>query len=169
MGDMGHLGNRINVAGLVVRPHAGYKRDVAVESLFVLVKVNASLGVDVELRDLVAAVLLQMVKHPEDGRMLHGGGDDLPLLRVAVDGGVDGGRVRLGRAGGEDNLRVVLGANILGDLVPCLCYSLSRLNCEIVHRGGVAVILGEVGEHRLYDLRINHGGRVVVEVDSSLL
>ena len=93
VGEMGHLGHRIDVAGLVVGPHAGDQRDVAVEGLLVLVKIKASLGVNVKLRDLVATVLLQMVKHPEDGRMLHGGGDDLPLLRVAVDGGVDGGRV----------------------------------------------------------------------------
>ena len=90
---MGHLGHRIDVAGLVVGPHAGDQRDVAVEGLFVLVKIKASLGVNVKLRDLVATVLLQMVKHPEDGRMLNWSGDDLPLLRVALDGGVDGGRV----------------------------------------------------------------------------
>ena len=93
MREVGHLGHRIDVAGLVVRPHAGHQRYVAVESLFVLVKIKASLGVNVELRDLVATVLLEVVKHPENGGMLHRSGDDLPLLRIALNGGVDCGRV----------------------------------------------------------------------------
>ncbi len=92
----------------------------------------------------------------------------LPFSLVHLGDALDGKVVALGRAGGEDDF--LRGrADQLGDALARLLHRLLGHPAElVVAAGGVAEVLGEVGQHLLHHARIGARGGVVVHVDGQL-
>ena len=111
-------------------------------------------AVHLEVVDDVA-FLFQILAQGQDGRMLDDGGDDLLAFRLGLERREDGGGVGLGAAGGEDDLRVVLGAEQLLHLHARLLDRQADLVAEAVHRRGVAELLGEERQHGFHHGRID--------------
>jgi hypothetical protein len=145
-----------SVPGFVVGPHRRDDGDAVVEQRLVLVQVDAALLVDAQAMDDVA-FLLQVVAQRQDRRMLDVGGDHRVAFRLRLERREDGGRVGLGAAGGEDDFRVVLGAEQRLHLAARLPSAPCRPAAEAVDRRGIAELLGEEGQHGL-----DHGGSQAV-------
>ncbi|GGY00391.1 hypothetical protein GCM10010358_62700 [Streptomyces minutiscleroticus] len=101
----------------------------------------------------------------EHGGVLRGLGDH---VRARAAGGEDGPaqreQVGLGAGAGEDDL-VRTGPEQGGHLLAGRRERGARPVAVGVGAGGVAEELGEVGQHRPDDARVDRGGGVVVEVD----
>ena len=133
-------------------------------------QVEPALAIDRKPMDDVAVfaeLFFDVVAQVEDGGVFDGRRDDLAPFRKRLERRHDGGGVRLGPARGEDDLGVVLGPEQFLHLVAGLLERLADAVAEAVHRRRVAELLREERQHRLDDLRIDLGGRVVVQVDIS--
>jgi hypothetical protein len=94
--------------------------------------------------------------------------DVVAALAIHLGDALDGEIVRLGRAGGEDDL---LGGRTdeLGHLLACRFHALLGLPAEaVVAAGRVAELAGEEGDHCLEHARVHCRGGVVVHVDRQL-
>jgi hypothetical protein len=93
-------------------------------------------------------------------------GDDDVVARALVAGGIADQRQvgRFGRTRGEQHL-FRLRADERRHLRAGLLERGLGLVAHQMQRGGVAEALGEVGQHRLDDPRVDRLGRLVVEVD----
>ncbi len=96
------------------------------------------------------------------------GGDAHQMIAataVALGDAADGEVVAFGGAAGEDDFLWV-GADGGGDRVARLVDGGASFVAEsVAHAAGVAVLLAEVGEHRLDDARVDPRRGVVVHVD----
>ena len=134
-----------------------------------LVQVQMALAVDLQVGHLVAVALLQVPAQAEHRRVFHRGGDQVLLVRIGAQGADDGQVVALGAAAGEDDLVGQLRRRAGRATCSRACgHRVAGHGAEAVHAGGVAVVLGQQGQHRLDDLGGHRGGGVVVEVDAAL-
>ena len=112
------------------------------------------------------ALLFKLLAGVEHGLVLgHLSDDVVAALAVHLRDALEGEIVRLGRAGGEDDL---LGGatDELRDLFARLVHGLLGFPAEaVVAAGGVAEDAGEVGHHGFEHTRIERCGRMVVHVD----
>ena len=135
----------------------------AVRLLVILLQVEAAVAVHGQFGHPVA--LLGQAGHQSlDRRVLDPGGDDVALVGIGGEGREDGGVVALGAAAGEDDL-IRVGAEQGRHLLAGLWTLPAHLAAEGVHAGGVAVELGEIGQHGLHHLGGHPGGGVVVQID----
>ncbi len=162
--DLADLGDGLDGAHLVVAVHDRDQDGVGPDGLAHVLGIHQAAAVHRDLGELPAA-LLQILHGLEHRVVLDGGGDEvLALLLLRVGSAEDGPVVGLGAAAGEVDL-VRFGADDAGDGLPGLLHGARRTQSQAVDGRRVAVILGEVGEHRLHDLRVGGGGGRVVEID----
>ena len=132
----------------LLRVHDGDQDGVGPDGLAHVLGIDQTAAVHRHPGDLVAA-LLQILHGLEHRVVLDGGGDEvLALLLLGVGRAQDGPVVGLGAAAGEVDL-VGLGADGAGDGLPGLLHGAGRAESQAVDGGGVAVLLGEPGEHGL--------------------
>ena len=96
--------------------------------------------------------------------MLDSSGDDVPLGRLSLQCGPDGGIVTFRGTGGEDDF-LRMAVQHVGHLLAAFIHIFGDLAAEGMHAGGVAPVFLEEGNHSLGDFRGDHGGRVIVEIN----
>ena len=106
----------------------------------------------------------QQMPQGQHGRVLHPGSDEMSFFRLSFQGGINGGAVAFGPAGGKNDL---LGqrADEFRRLLAGSAHVAAHLPAEGMHAGGVAVQFGEHGQHGLHNFGRDPGGGVVVEID----
>lgn len=108
-GQFGHFHHRENRAGFVIGPHHRDNRHAVIQQRFVFVHVQPAALVHFQLVDDIA-FFFQPLAQGEDGRVLDHGGDDGVAVGLGFQRRQDGGGVGFGAAGGEDDFRIMLGA-----------------------------------------------------------
>ena len=127
---------------------------------------RAAVLFDVEQRHFVAAAgeAGERIEH----RFVFGGDADevVAAAALALGDAADGEVVAFGGAAGEDDFLGV-GADGGGDRFARAASTASRASSPngVADAAGVAVLLGEVGQHRLDDARVDARRGVVVHVD----
>ena len=167
LGDGADLSNGLNGADLIVGGHDRDEDGVGADGRLHGGGVHPALPVHRQVGHLIA-LLLHPLGGVENGVVLDGGGDDVAGL-FTLEGHqlghpTQGPVVRLGAAGGKINL-LRLGVQTAGHRGPGLLQVALGLLAEGVQAGGVAVALGEVGQHGLQSLGGDGGGPGVVGVD----
>ena len=162
-GDGGGFLHREEDAGLVVGPHERDDGGVVADGGAEVFEVEETGGVDREPGDLettageaVAEVLGRAV--------LDAAGDDVAAVAVGLERAVESGVVALAAAAREDEFGGVA-IDQRGDLLAGGVERAADAAAEAVGAGGIAVEVGQVGQHRLDDRGIKRRGGVVVEVD----
>src|SRR5207249_11668045 len=114
----------------------------------------------------VKALALQPATRVEHGSMFRRTGNYMTaVLPLHMGDALESQIIALSGATGEDNLSGIR-ANQAGNFVASVLDCSFRFPAEnMVTAGGVAVMLGEIGQHRLEDTRIGAGGGVVIQVD----
>ena len=151
---------------LVVRVHHGDEHSVGLDCPLEVGRVHNAVrtGPDVSHAHTALFELAGGVKHRV---VLDVRGDD--VLRGALrrfDNSKDGGVVGLRAAAGEDDFRGP-SVNQVRQFFAGVFDSRLRSLAEPVNRAGVAVVLGEVGLHRLEDFRRQGRRGVVVQINSA--
>ena len=168
LADGADLRDRLHGPDLVVREHDRDQDRLLGDRVPNLLRGDAAVLIDVEVRD-AEALSLQPLAGVEHRLVLGARGDDVvALLPVELGHALDGEVVRLGRAGGEDDL-LLASADQAGDLLARLFDRFLRFPAEgVAAAGGIAEVGGEVGHHRLEHARVERRGGVVVHVDGEL-
>ena len=137
----------LNGADLVVGKHDGHKSGVLADSGCHILKTDHAVLVHIQQRDLIA-LFFQLLQGVQHRMVLKFGGDQVlfALARPRLGGGDDGLVVGLAAAGGEVDLSR-LGVQAGGHSGAGLGYRLGGLLGKGVKAGGVAVVLGKIGQH----------------------
>ena len=96
--------------------------------------------------------------------------DDV-LLLVSIKGSnaFDAQIVRFSCSAGEDDL-FSRGSDKVGDLVACRFTGLLSVPAERVRSGvRIAKLFGQVGQHFVEDARVGRSGRLIVEIERSVV
>ena len=161
----GNLGNRLDCAGLVVDVHDGDDGCFGGDGLGHFLRGDDSIDVRLEIGDGKSRVAFQPFTGMNDSVVLAGGGDDVAaVLFEGVGCAADGHVVGVGATAGEDYVAIA-GVEDAGDLVTGGVDGAGGVLPQPVDAGGVAVLPGEVGEHRLNDAGINGRGGRMIKVD----
>ena len=160
---LGQLRNGVDDAGLVVGPHDTDHSRIVAQALQERILIQAPLTVHRDESHPVAiiAVLFEQVF---DGRVFHPSGDDVALVRLGLQGGVDGRGIAFRTAAGKQDL-IGAGADQGRHLIPGPTDIDDQPAAEAVHAGGVAVAFGEIGQHGLHHLGGHFGGGIVIHID----
>ena len=154
--------------GLVVGHHDRDDGRIGPERLTQFLEIKITHLVDLEIGHLVTVPLFEIPAKAQHGRMLNGGGDQVPFLRIGVQGADDGEIVALGTTAGEHYLARLLRPQQGLDLFPGRGHLVAGTGSEGMHARGVAEMVGQQGDHLLEDFRGHRGRGVVVEVDALL-
>ena len=100
--------------------------------------------------------------------MFNCGGDDRVAVGLGFESGKNGGGVGFGTARGEDDFRIVFGAEQLLHLAARLLERLAHFAAKGVDRRCVAEMLRKEWKHGFHHDGINACGGVVVQVDRSI-
>ena len=166
--DAGQIGDREQNARFVIRVHDRNQQRISrLQRAHKIGFAQASLTVHREVRHAVAAAF-HFLADRKNGRMLHGGRDD--VLPVLV-----GGRraenhviIALGRAGGEKNFTVRVRIEKSRDALPGEFDLLRDAGGGGVHRAGIKIFGAEERLHRLKNLGGDAGRRVIVYVNDRI-
>ena len=165
MAQRADLADRLQHADLVVGGHDGDQDRLVIHGALQIVEIDAAVLLHRQIGH-AEAVLLQPLAGVEHGLVLGRLGDDVvALLAIHLGDALDGKVVALGGAGGEDDFFRGR-ADQLGDPLARLLDRLLGHPAELmIAAGGVAEVLGEVGQHLLQHARIDARGGMVVHVD----
>ncbi len=163
--DRANRRERLDDADLVVGGHDRDEDGLGGDGVSQLVEVDEAVLLHRQIGDPVA-VLLEPLARVDHRLVLGDRGDDvIALLPVHLGDALDREVVGLGRAAREHDLLGV-GADEIRDLLARLVDGLlGRPSERMVPAGGVAEMLGEVGQHRVHDTRIHGRRRVIVEIN----
>ena len=168
MAEGADLADGLDDADLVVRVHDRDQDGLVSHRGLQILERDQPVGLDGQVGDPVAG-LLQPLAGIEHRLVLgHLGDDVVAALLVHLGNALERQVVRLGGAGGKDNL---LGgrADQLRDLLARALDTLLRLPAKpVIAAGGVTELAGKVGQHRVEHARVKRGSRVVVHVDGQL-
>jgi hypothetical protein len=154
--------DRIQDAGLIIRPHNGDHGGVVADRLLGGTEIKAAQGIDGQPGDFIAAASERRAII-FGGAMLDPSCDDMLAIPVRRQGAGDSGVVPLAAAARKDDLPR-LRADQPRDLFPGMLDGPPGTGAEAVSTGRVAVKLRQVREHRFEDCGVQGGGGVVVEV-----
>ena len=166
--DFPDLGDRLDHADFVIGVHDGDQDRLVGDRFAQHVEIDQPVALHRQISDPIA-VLLELLAGIEHRFVLGGRGDDVIAffgihLRHALDGEVVGFG---GAAGENDFLRG--GADQIRNLLARFVHRLLGHPAELViAAGGVAEILGEIGQHRVEDPRVHRRRRVIVEINRRL-
>ena len=154
----------LNGADLVVGKHDGHKGGVLADSGRHILQTDHAVLVHIQQRDLIA-LFFQLFQGVQHRVVLKFGGDQVlfALACPRLGGGDDGLVVGLAAAGGKVDLPG-LGVETGGHGGTGLGYRLGGLLGEGVQAGGVAVVLGKVGQHGVQRGLADAGGGCVIGV-----
>ena len=170
MGEADQFGDREDRAGFVVGPHHGHDRGVFIDLFLHELHVEPAAADDRRVGDLVTAPG-KLLAVREDAGMLDAGGHDLFAFRLRVQRGVDRGIVALSPATGEDDFGrdAVLvperGSEQVRDPAARLLDIGRDAAAEAVDAGRIAVPFAEERLHGDEDLRVDAGGRIIIQID----
>ena len=159
------LRDGLDGADLVVGEHDGHQGGILPDGGFQVRKPHHPVLVHVQQRHL-EALFFQLRQGVQHGVVFKLGGDQVPLALPGAQagGGDDGLIVGLGAAGGEIDLPGI-GVEAAGHGLPGLLQRLLGVLTEGIQAGGVAVLLGQIGQHGVQRGFGNAGGSGVVGVD----
>ncbi len=152
--DLGHVGERLDRADLVVGEHHRHERHRVVERRRQCGEIDDAVAIDV---DDAAADTVHGIEH---GVVLDGGADD----RAAVGAPEDRRVVGFGATAGEHDLARPA-TERLGHDDPDVVDRVTGRTGHRVGAGRIAIRLGEVREHRLDRFRTHGRARRMVEID----
>ena len=155
----------LNHADFVVCPHHRYQNGVGADGGFEGFQVNQAVGLHIEI-GYFKAFSLELAHGVEHGFVLGFGRDQvLALALVEMRRAFDGEVVRLGGTAGEHDFFAV-GIEQLGDFAAGVFHRFFGHPAEAVAvGGGVAELLGEVGNHFFGHAFVYRSGGGVVEVN----
>ena len=161
VGQLCQLADGHDRTHLVVYHHNGDQDGVLTQGSLQRVGGDASLGIGLEVSDLIAPGF-QLLHAIEDGMMLDGSGDDvLVLFSVAFYGAEDGPVIGLGAAGGEKHpirFRAHGGSYLLPGGAQCP----GGIDAEGVQGTGVAPVFCKGQGHGFHGLGTGFcGGRII--------
>ena len=163
--EFADLANRLDGADFIVRRHDRNKDRVRAERLFHLGGSDLPELIHREVSHVKTA-FFEPLTGVQDSVMLNRGGDDMAafmLERHSFDGPV----VALRAAGCEVDFLGMGGVQALHHLTAGVFNRALGLPTVAVDRRGVAVCLGEEGQHCLYNLRRDGGSRGVVQINAA--
>ena len=155
---------RLDGSDLVVGMHDGDENGVGANGRLQGGEIDQALAGHGQIGDL-KALLLQFAAGLQDGRMLDAGGDDM-FARCPYCAAMPF-RARLSDSVPPEVKMISSGfaAQELCHLLPGLFQSLFCLQAKAVQAGGIAELLGKVGQHGLQDLGRHGSGGGVVHVN----
>ena len=162
--DLANLGDGKQDPGFVICHHHGNNSGVASQRLPQIIQVEFAVFIDFEPRHL-ATDLGEMLAEISYRLVLDARGDDVPSRGVLFQKTADGPIIRLGTAGRENDLGRVRRAEQGGHLLASAFHGCLHLPAQRMGGRGVAVVLSQVGLHRLKNFRGDACGGVVIEID----
>ena len=158
----------IDDANFVVGVHDGDQNGFRADGGFQLIRVDPAVFLHRQIGDFVA-VFFEALAGVEDSLVLDGLGDDvIALFAVHFRDALDHQVVGFGGAAGENDL-FRRGVDQRSDLLARGFDGFFAGPAEaVIAAGGVAKLLGEIGQHRFHDARIDGRGRVIVHVNRQL-
>ena len=163
--DSGQIGDREQNARFVVRVHDRNQQRVSrFQSSHEIGLVQPTMTVHREVRHSVAAAF-HFLTDRKNGRMFHGGRDDVFSVRVGGGRAENHVVIALGGAGREKYLAVRIGIEKARDAFPGQLDFLRHTGGGGVHRAGIEIFRPEERLHRLKDLGGHARRRVIVRIN----
>ncbi len=160
----GDFGNGVDGANLIVGVHYGNNGGLAGDGVIDSLRVNLAVVINGQAGYVPTAVF-QYLASVQYGVVFGAGRDDVAAgFLQRVGGAPDGGVVGLGAAAGEYHLAVAA-VERFGHALAGGVQSVAGFLPDGVDAGGVAVELGEIGQHRLEHALVHRRGAGVVKVD----